>query len=63
MYVGVVFFVLGQGLFFRSWPVIIYAICLFGLFHCVVVFIEEPRLHAKFGEAFLNYKNKVPRWF
>ena len=38
-------------------PILILAI------HLFTVFIEEPNLKKRFGEKYMNYCEKVPRWF
>lgn len=33
------------------------------LVNIYVIFFEEPKLVERFGEEYLNYKKRVPRWF
>ncbi len=59
---GVLFIVLGETLFFGSWPLLI----LFGLFLALnLIYIplsEEKSLIKRFGEDYLVYARNVPRW-
>jgi len=62
MYLGVISAVLGQAVLFQSGALIVYACCLFFIFHTVVVFIEEPHLRRKFGEEYERYLKSTHRW-
>ena len=62
MYSGIVLIVTGQGLLWKSAPVLIYAAALWALFHLVVVFVEEPHLRKKGGAGYEAYCRSVPRW-
>jgi len=62
MYVAVTSLVLGQGLFFGSISVLEYAIALWLGFFTFVLAYEEPALRAKFGQEYLDYCARVPRW-
>jgi protein-S-isoprenylcysteine O-methyltransferase Ste14 len=62
MYVGVVLFVLGQAVLFRSPVIAAYALVLFMVFHLRVVTYEEPVLVRTFGTAWHEYAGHVPRW-
>jgi len=62
MYLGVLLLVLGWGMYYRSPAVLLYDIVLFVSFHLMVVFSEEPRLNAQFGEQWDSYRNGVHRW-
>jgi protein-S-isoprenylcysteine O-methyltransferase Ste14 len=53
---------LSEAIFFGSLTLLIYALVAFILFHLFVVFYEEPRLKAKFGESYTAYITSVPRW-
>jgi protein-S-isoprenylcysteine O-methyltransferase Ste14 len=61
-YVAVVSLVVGQGLFFASTSVLIYAVCLWLAFHLFVVLYEEPNLRRRFGAEYEEYRRRVPRW-
>jgi protein-S-isoprenylcysteine O-methyltransferase Ste14 len=62
MYISVFGALLSEAIFFGSLTLLIYALVAFILFHLFVVFYEEPRLKAKFGESYTAYITSVPRW-
>lgn len=62
MYVGVVTAIFGQALGFRSRDAAIYGVVVALMFQIAIVLYEEPRLTKVFGEAYLDYKKRVPRW-
>ena len=62
MYIGVVSMILGQGFFFGSRAVTLYAACAAVAFHLFVRLYEEPTLHARFGAEYDTYTRQVPRW-
>jgi protein-S-isoprenylcysteine O-methyltransferase Ste14 len=61
-YVAVIALVVGQGLFFGSPGVLLYAAALALVFHLFVVFVEEPGLRRRFGASYDAYCREVPRW-
>ena len=62
MYVAVVTVLLGEAIFFSSWPVLIWAGTFFLLANLFLAFYEEPFLKHQFGEAYQEYTRKVGRW-
>lgn len=62
MYVGVLSAVLGESLLFRSLHLLAYAAGLFTMFHLFVRLYEEPSLTRRFGDAYVRYRETVPRW-
>lgn len=62
MYVGISSIVLGEALFFKSIAVLVYALGLLLIFHLRVTLYEEPALKRLFGESFVQYCRRVPRW-
>jgi protein-S-isoprenylcysteine O-methyltransferase Ste14 len=62
MYVGVLLILLGHFLWFGYWALLIYMLFAFIAVHSFVVLYEEPTLKRKFGEAYVDYLQKVPRW-
>ena len=62
MYIGVLFILIGEAIFFASLLLSIYAVLVFMCFHLFVVIYEEPALRAKFGGSYRKYCDSVPRW-
>ena len=62
MYVGVLLVVIGWALGFRSRALAIYGLALAVAFHLRVVLGEEPWLARTHGEAWEQYRRRVPRW-
>ncbi len=62
MYVGVLALILGHFLWFGYWNLLVYAILVFLSFHTFVTYYEEPVLKRKFGTAYEDYLQNVPRW-
>jgi protein-S-isoprenylcysteine O-methyltransferase Ste14 len=62
MYSGVTLTILGQALFFESILTLLWSILFFMVVNIVVVFIEEPHLKKKYGEKYIEYFNRTPRW-
>ena len=62
IYVGVMFVLLGEALMFASATLLVYAFVMLLGFHLRVIWYEEPTLRKQFGEAYLDYCRKVPRW-
>jgi protein-S-isoprenylcysteine O-methyltransferase Ste14 len=62
MYVGVITAIAGQALVYRSRGIALYALLAALVFHCVVVFLEEPHLARARGPAYDDYRRCVPRW-
>jgi protein-S-isoprenylcysteine O-methyltransferase Ste14 len=54
--------VLGLGLMYASWAVIIYLIVIIIPSSTVAVRVEEPQLTEKFGDSYLEYKNCTARF-
>jgi protein-S-isoprenylcysteine O-methyltransferase Ste14 len=62
MYVGLVFILLGEGLFFRSWRLLGYAATFWACLHLLVTLYEERALAKKFGSSYAQYRREVRRW-
>lgn len=62
MYGGAVLVILGEAMLFGSWRLAGYALFLCIWFHLFVVYYEEPTLKKKFGAAYEEYCQRVPRW-
>ena len=62
IYIGALLIVSGEAWLFGSAAVLLYVAALAVSFHLLVVYYEEPRLRARFGEAYETYRRTVPRW-
>ena len=62
MYVGVLITILGWAALFGSFHVVLYAVVIAACFHAFIVFYEEPRLQAEFGDEYQRYRAGVGRW-
>ncbi len=62
IYLGVLFVLLGEAVFFESSALLRYMIGVFLIFHLFVIFYEEPSLRRKFGESYERYCRSVRRW-
>jgi protein-S-isoprenylcysteine O-methyltransferase Ste14 len=62
MYVAIVTILLGEAIFFISWPLLIEAGIFFVLANMFVALYEEPILQRKFGASYERYKQTVGRW-
>jgi len=62
MYVGVLLVIIGHFLWFGFWYLLIYAMFIFFAFNTFVAYYEEPTLRKKFGAAYEDYCQRVPRW-
>jgi protein-S-isoprenylcysteine O-methyltransferase Ste14 len=62
MYVGGWIVLLGFGLYLHSFSILLLSVAMVLLAHVFVVLYEEPHLREKFGPAYQNYLNSVPRW-
>ncbi len=59
---GVLFVLFGKSLVFQSIPIWLLFIAFFCINHVYFIFKEEPDLVKRFGDKYLDYKSKVPRW-
>ncbi|HWA25254.1 MAG TPA: isoprenylcysteine carboxylmethyltransferase family protein [Lacunisphaera sp.] len=62
MYLGLLAFVGGEGLFLRSGDIGVYWVCLVCSLHLLVVLYEENALRRQFGAMYEDYKRDVSRW-
>ena len=62
MYVGVLFILFGEAIFFATLLILGYMVVFFFCFHLFVVAYEEPTLRGTFGAAYKRYCDAVPRW-
>jgi protein-S-isoprenylcysteine O-methyltransferase Ste14 len=63
MYLSEMLLILGWVIFYGSISVLIAAVAWFIFFNFYAMPSEERILEAHFGEAYREYKKKVPRWF
>ncbi len=62
MYLGVLLVLLGEALFFRSTPFLLYAMVWLAFVHLNILLYEEPNLTRTFGDAYRHYQASVRRW-
>jgi len=58
----VVLMLLAEALWFTSPWLLGYAVAVSAIFHAFVVLYEEPTLRRLFGNAYVEYTHRVPRW-
>lgn len=63
MYVGMLLVLIGEFLITKSVHLLAYTIVVGLAFHLFVIFVEEPRLTRDFKTEYLDYMNRVRRWF
>jgi protein-S-isoprenylcysteine O-methyltransferase Ste14 len=62
MYVGVFFLVLSRAVYFWSVRIVVYLLLVAICVNLFILFYEEPHLRKVFGEQYLDYCRRVPRW-
>ena len=62
MYLALFAVILGEFFYFGTLLLFIYFLFIFLSFHLYVVKKEEPELEKRFGQEYLEYKKKTPRW-
>lgn len=62
MYIGILFLLFGEAVFFKSFALLGYTACIYCLFHIFIIGFEEPMLKSRFGKEYEKYCNTVPRW-
>jgi protein-S-isoprenylcysteine O-methyltransferase Ste14 len=62
MITGVLTILLGEGLFFGSKIIFIWALLFFVINSIYFILLEEPDLYQTFGDEYKAYKEEVPRW-
>jgi protein-S-isoprenylcysteine O-methyltransferase Ste14 len=61
LYIAAVLVLAGEAVLFQSLGIFIYCLVMFGIFN-LHVHMEESILAYKFGAAYEQYRNSVPRW-
>ncbi len=51
-----------EALYVGSLGIVLYALLISALAHASVVYVEEPELRRRFGQAYADYCARVPRW-
>jgi protein-S-isoprenylcysteine O-methyltransferase Ste14 len=59
---GVLAILLGEAIFFGSFPVLTWFLLFFAINALIMPLIEEPLLEDRFGSDYADYKRAVPRW-
>jgi protein-S-isoprenylcysteine O-methyltransferase Ste14 len=62
MYLTEIFIFLGLFLLLGYILLFLYSMVFFLIIHTFVVYVEEPELRRVFGEQYVKYTKKVPRW-
>ena len=62
MYLALFALVASEAIFFRSWHISVYFVCLVCVLHLLVVLHEERELRFRHGAIYEDYKREVPRW-
>jgi protein-S-isoprenylcysteine O-methyltransferase Ste14 len=63
MYLAIMLIFFGGFLILGHLLLLLYFLTSFPVLHIFVVYVEEPELKKLFGEQYLEYAKKVPRWF
>jgi protein-S-isoprenylcysteine O-methyltransferase Ste14 len=63
MYLGVGLALIGESVLFESVVLLVYTAIMLIVFRLRVVYVVEPTLRQKYGEAYTQYCQRVPRWF
>ncbi len=62
MYISLGLIVASEAIYFESWRIALYLLCLACVAQIAVVLHEEPELGFRFGAMYEDYKRIVPRW-
>ncbi len=62
MYFSLMLVLLGESLVFKSWRLLGYALVCALLSHIFVLVYEEPQMVKNWGNSYLQYAERVPRW-
>ncbi len=62
MYIGVLLVLCGEAMWFASPALFLYTACAWLFMHLTTVYIEEPHLRRRDGEAYAAYCRSTPRW-
>lgn len=59
---GVLFILIGEGLWFLSNTILLWALTFFVINTVYFLIAEEPALERRFGDEYRQYRSQVPRW-
>ncbi len=62
MIVGVTLMIIGDGLLMGLTPIVVWAFVFVCINHIYFVSNEEPKLKERFGDEYISYMKRVPRW-
>ena len=62
MIAGIICILLGEALYLNTMVILIWTMLFFIINSLYFEFIEEPKLERRFGDDYVEYKNKVARW-
>jgi len=62
IFLALLLVVLGEALYLEGGILLFYAAFLFSAFHLRVTLFQEPALREQFGDAYEQYRARVPRW-
>lgn len=62
MITAVTAMLIGEALFFRSCILAGWSVLFVLINHVYFILLEEPGLERRFGQAYVEYRNQVPRW-
>jgi len=63
MYISLGAVVASEAIYFESWRIALYLLCLACIAQLFVVLHEEPEMGFRYGAMYEDYKRAVPRWF
>ena len=62
MYVGVLTVIAGWSVLFRDTTIALFGFVVWVVFHLFVTLYEERALALRFGDEYVAYRHRVPRW-
>jgi protein-S-isoprenylcysteine O-methyltransferase Ste14 len=62
MILGVLIVLMGETIALLSWKILIWTVVFFVINQIYLIVSEEPGLEKRFGNEYIDYKKKVPRW-
>ena len=62
MLIGVSLVLSAEAILLQSFPILVWMIVFIIINTFYFAYSEEPELEKRFGQSYVNYKRKVPRW-